>query len=202
MTQQLFVTGIGTEIGKTVISAILTEALKADYWKPVQSGDLEHSDSMKLQSLTSFEVIVHPETYRLQTPASPHYSAAVDGLEIELDKFELPCTQNHLIVEGAGGLHVPLNNQELLIDLIEKLNIPVVLVSRNYLGSINHSLLSIEALQHRNIPIKGIIFNGPENQSTEEIICSYTGIPCLGKVRETQEITPAFIKDEAGRFKI
>ncbi len=199
--KRLFVTGIGTEIGKTVISAILTEALKADYWKPVQSGDLHNSDSMKIQVLTSFDVNLHPETYQLNTPASPHHSAAVDGIEIDLNRFQLPETTNHLIVEGAGGLHVPLNDKELIIDLIKQLNIPVVLVSQNYLGSINHTLLSIEALQKRDIPIEGIIFNGKKNKSTEEVICSYTGIKCLGNIEETQEVTQGFIQKQALFFK-
>jgi len=198
--KRLFVTGIGTEIGKTVISAILTEALQADYWKPVQSGDLHQSDSMKIQSLTSFDVVIHPETYRLQTPVSPHYSAAIDGVEIEINKFQIPETDNHLIVEGAGGLHVPLNQEYLLIDLIQQLNIPVILVSQNYLGSINHSLLSIEALQSRKIPIEGIIFNGAETKSTETYLCSYTGIPCLGRIPVSSEVSQQFIKKQASAF--
>lgn len=200
--KRLFVTGIGTEIGKTVISAILTEALKADYWKPVQSGDLHHTDSMKIQDLTSFDVTIHPETYRLNTPASPHHSAAVDGLEIDLNQFKIPETNNHLIIEGAGGLHVPLNNDQLIIDLIQQLELPVVLVSRNYLGSINHTLLSIEALQSRNIPIEGIIFNGPENKSTEKIICSYSNITCLAKIVESPDVTPQFIREQASTLNL
>jgi dethiobiotin synthetase len=145
--KQLFVTGISTEVGKTVVSSILTEYLQADYWKPIQSGDLHLSDTMKVQSLVSnSKTVFHPERYRLQSPLSPHASAEIDGIQISLNDFELPQTENNLIVEGAGGLFVPLNEKDTVIDLIERLKLPVVLVSRNYLGSINHTMLSIEAL--------------------------------------------------------
>ena len=142
---KLFVTGIGTEVGKTVIAAILTEKLKADYWKPVQAGDLDDSDTMKVRALVSNSVSVfHEEGFRLNHPMSPHAAAERDGVEIGLEDFEMPQTENHLVIEGAGGLMVPLNDQDCVIDLIEGSGTEVVLVSRNYLGSINHTLLSIE----------------------------------------------------------
>ena len=151
---RLFVTGIGTEVGKTVIAAILTEALEADYWKPVQAGDLDYSDTHKVRDLVSHDKSVfHPETHALHHPMSPHAAAERDGVEISLDDFQLPQTENNLIVEGAGGLMVPLNSKDCIIDLIEKLDIEVVLVSRNYLGSINHTLLSVEGIakqEHQN----------------------------------------------------
>jgi dethiobiotin synthetase len=201
--KQFFVTGISTEVGKTVISAILTEALEADYWKPVQSGDLDFGDADKVKSWISNEKSVfHPERFRLNTPASPHWSAEIDGVEIKLEDFKLPQTENHLIVEGAGGLLVPLNDQDLLIDLMEQLNLPVILVSRNYLGSINHTLLSIEALERRNIPIAGIIFNGQPTPSTENYILNYTQIPLIGHVKEAEgEISIDFVKAEAEKIK-
>lgn len=187
---QFFVTGIGTEIGKTVVSSILTEYLQADYWKPVQSGDLHLTDTMKVQSLTSNpKTFFHPERHRLNAPLSPHASAALDGVQIHLSDFTLPQTSNHLIVEGAGGLMVPLNNQELMVDLIEQLQIPVILVSRNYLGSINHTILSIEALERRKIPIAGIVINGEPNPATESFLASYCQIPILFKVEHFSEIT-------------
>ncbi len=198
MKKQFFVTGIDTEIGKTVVSAILTEALKADYWKPIQSGDLENSDSMKVKSLIgNSKTVIHPEAYRLNTPASPHYSAALDGVEIKLNAIQLPETDNDLIVEGAGGLMVPLNDQFLIIDLIEKLALPVVLVSKNYLGSINHTMLSIEVLKQRNIPIAGIIFNGKRTPSTEDYILKYSGLILLGRLEEEAEINPSIIEKYA-----
>jgi dethiobiotin synthetase len=188
--KQFFVTGIGTEIGKTVVSSILTEYLQADYWKPVQSGDLHLTDTMKVQALVSnTKSYFHSERHRLNAPLSPHAAAALDGVQIQLSDFTLPQTSNHLIVEGAGGLMVPLNDQDLMIDLIEQLGIPVMLVSRNYLGSINHTVLSIEALQRREIPIAGIVINGEPNPATEKFIANYSQIPIVFKVENFSEIT-------------
>ncbi|ARS39918.1 dethiobiotin synthase [Sphingobacteriaceae bacterium GW460-11-11-14-LB5] len=178
-----FITGIGTGIGKTLISAILTEKLKADYWKPIQSGDLETSDSITIDRLISnTKTVIHPESYRLTQPLSPHLSAKLDGIEIDINEINLPLTDNHLIIEGAGGLMVPLNEKELIIDLIKKLDVEVILVSQNYLGSINHTLLSINLLKQYEIPIKGIIFNGDENVETERYILQYTKIKKLGSI--------------------
>lgn len=195
MSIQYFVTGIGTEVGKTVTSAILVEHLKADYWKPVQSGDLEQSDTLKVQALVSNKrTIFHPETYRLTQPFSPHYSAELDGVSIELSTFQIPKTSNNLIVEGAGGLMVPLNGQDLIIDLIKKLGLPTILVSRNYLGSINHTLLSIEALKARNIRVKGIIFNGEPNDATESIIQKMTAVPIIARLPILADVDKQTIK--------
>ena len=142
-----FIAGIGTEIGKTITSAILVEYLKADYWKPIQSGDLDYSDTNKVQNLVSnTQTKFHPESYRLTQPYSPHYSAQLDNVTISLDEINIPETTNNLIIEGAGGLMVPLNEEDLLINLIQKLGVEIILVSKNYLGSINHTLLSVEAL--------------------------------------------------------
>ncbi|MDR6405482.1 MULTISPECIES: dethiobiotin synthase [Chryseobacterium] len=167
----LFVTGIGTEVGKTVCSAILTEYFKADYWKPIQSGDLHFSDSMKIKNWIGDNVICHPERYRLQLAASPHQSALEEGVLIDLNEFNLPETRNNLIVEGAGGLMVPLNDNDFIIDLIEKLSIPTALVVRNYLGCINHTLLSVLALHQRKIKLEYLILNGNFPPDTERIIC-------------------------------
>lgn len=196
----LFVTGIGTGIGKTIISAILVEKLKSDYWKPVQSGDLEDSDTLKVRDMVSNSYsIFHPETYRLTQPFSPHKSAAIDNVNIEKDKFILPETDNQLLIEGAGGLMVPLNNNFLMIDLIKQLNADVVLVSQNYLGSINHTLLSIAALKQYNINIAGIIFNGRTDTDSESYILNYTGINLLGAVPEYELIDKNTIID-AGKY--
>src|SRR5215217_5988408 len=171
----LFVTGIGTGVGKTVVSAILTESLKADYWKPIQSGDLDDSDTMKVQSVVSNNrTVFHPETYRLTQPYSPHKSADLDGVNITVDNFKLPETDNTLIIEGAGGLMVPLNNNDLMIDLIEKLNTEVVLVVQHYLGSINHTLLSLSLLYSRNIPVRAIVFNGDADEYSESVIKAHS----------------------------
>jgi dethiobiotin synthetase len=189
VSKTYFVTGIGTGIGKTVTSAVLTEKLKADYWKPIQSGDLAQSDSLVIASLISNNnTKIHPETYRLTQPLSPHLSAKLDGIQIELNNFWLPVTANNLIIEGAGGIMVPLNNEHLIIDLIKKFDVEVILVSQNYLGSINHTLLSINLLKQSNIKIKGIIFNGESNPDTESYILNYSGINPVGRVPKLQQL--------------
>ncbi|MGE6396533.1 dethiobiotin synthase [Chryseobacterium scophthalmum] len=168
---KLFVTGIGTEIGKTVCSSVLTKYFNADYWKPIQSGDLHFSDSMKIKEWVGENVVIHPERYRLQLAASPHQSALEEGILINSNDFKLPETQNNLIVEGAGGLMVPISDDEFIIDLIEKLNLPVALVVRNYLGCINHTLLSLMTLEQKNIKLEYLILNGSFPEDTERIIC-------------------------------
>ena len=171
LQKKLFITGIGTEIGKTVCSAILTKYFKADYWKPIQSGDLHFSDSMKIKEWVGENVVIHAERYQLQLAASPHQSALEEGILINSNDFKLPETQNNLIVEGAGGLMVPISDDEFIIDLIEKLNLPVALVVRNYLGCINHTLLSLMALKQKNIKLEYLILNGSFPADTERIIC-------------------------------
>lgn len=168
---KLFITGIGTEVGKTVCSAVLTKYFNADYWKPIQSGDLHFSDTMKIKSWVGENIVCHPETYRFQLAASPHQSAFEEGILIDLNECKLPETQHDLIVEGAGGLMVPLNDDECMIDLIAKLNIPVALVVRNYLGCINHTLLSIMVLNQRKLKLEYLILNGDFPSDTERMIC-------------------------------
>ncbi len=173
-------TGIGTNVGKTFVSAILAEHLKADYWKPIQSGDLKNSDTMKVRSLISNSTsFFHNERFQLTQPLSPHAAAKQDGLTINLSDFILPETKNQLIIEGAGGLLVPLNDQNLMIDLIKYLESSVVIVSQIYLGSINHTLLTIESLKRKNIPIIGIVFNGEYTPETEHFIEKYSHLPIL-----------------------
>lgn len=164
------IVGIGTDVGKTVVSAILTKALGAYYWKPVQSGDLHFSDTDKVQTYVGDSFRKIQERWRLNTPVSPHYAAEIDEVNIMDTDFVIP-NVTPLIIEGAGGLMVPLNNEGLLyLDLLEKWKLPVVLVSRHYLGSINHTLMSIESLKNRNIEIAKVVFNGDENIATEKII--------------------------------
>lgn len=179
---KLFVTGIGTDVGKTIASAIITEALEADYWKPVQAGDLDNSDSHKIKRyLSNTKTVIFDNAYALQTPASPHLAAKIDNVVIDLKQIQAPKTKNHLVIEGAGGVFVPLNDTDCVIDLIQP-DYKVIVVSRHYLGSINHTLLTIEALKSRNLPIAGIIFNGNENISTEEIILNKTGLKMVGRI--------------------
>ncbi|WP_428331133.1 dethiobiotin synthase [Mucilaginibacter sp.] len=196
----IFITGIGTGIGKTIVSAAIVEKLKADYWKPVQSGDLDKSDTWRVKSLVSNTTsFFHPETYRLTQPFSPHKSAAIDGITIDRSKFIQPETNNKLVIEGAGGLMVPLNDQFLIIDLIKQLNAEVILVSQNYLGSINHTLLSVFALKQYGIPIKGIIFNGTKDIYSKEYIMQHSGLELLGHLPEYNNLDKKAIID-AGSY--
>lgn len=198
---KLFITGIGTDVGKTIASAIITEALEADYWKPVQAGDLHNSDSHKIQKyLSNTKTKIFENAYALQTPASPHLAAELDGVSIDLHKIEEPKTQNHLVVEGAGGVFVPLNDTDCVIDLIQA-DYKVVVVSRHYLGSINHTLLTIEALQNRKLSIAGIVFNGDENPATESIILKKTGLKMLGRIENEPYFDANVIRYYADKFK-
>lgn len=202
MNNTYFITGIGTEIGKTITSAVLTEALQADYWKPVQAGDLDNSDTMKVRRLVSNnQSKFHPERYRLNHPMSPHAAADLDNVKIELTDFQIPKTDNTLLIEGAGGLFVPLNHEDCIIDLIKRLEIPVILVSQNYLGSINHTLLSINALKNIGIPIHGIVFNGKKNEATEAVIEKMGMVNILGRINELEEVTARSIKKASLQFQ-
>lgn len=198
---KLFITGISTDVGKTIASAIITESLEADYWKPIQAGDLENCDSHKVKSfLSNNKTVIHPNSYALNTPASPHLAAALDGVIIDLKKIIEPITNNHLVIEGAGGVFVPLNEKDAVIDLIQP-DYKVIVVSRHYLGSINHTLLTIEALQNRKINIAGIIFNGEENKATEVIILNKTGIKCIGRIEQEPYFDQNVIKEYADLFR-
>lgn len=186
MSKKYFVTGIGTSVGKTIVSAVLVKLWNAEYWKPIQSGDLESSDSLMLRALVGNELIVHPERYKLNTPASPHYSAEVDGVEISIQDFQLPETSGNLIVEGAGGMFVPINDQEFIIDLAEHLDLPVILVCSDYLGSINHSLLSFHSLNERGIAVEYIVLNGEFKESSRRILIKNK--PAGSKIMEIPQL--------------
>ena len=180
---RIFVTGISTEVGKTVAAAVLVEALQADYWKPVQAGDLGYSDSDRVRDMISnTRTVIHPNAYALKTPMSPHAAAEIDGIRIDTERIVPPDTGNHLVIEGAGGLMVPLNETEAIIDLIRP-EYKVVLVSRQYLGSINHTLLSIKALESVGVT-PYLLYSGEETPTTESIIASRTNTPVLGRIGE------------------
>ena len=186
MNKKYFVTGIGTSVGKTIVSAVLVKLWNAEYWKPIQSGDLESSDSLMLRALVGNELIVHPERFKLNTPASPHYSAEVDGVEISIQDFQCPETNGNLIVEGAGGMFVPINDQEFIIDLAEHLDLPVILVCSDYLGSINHSLLSFHSLNERGIAVEYIVLNGEFKESSKRILIKNK--PAGSKIMEIPQL--------------
>ena len=197
--KNIFITGIGTDVGKTIASAVAVEALQADYWKPIQSGDLENSDTIKVKKMVSnTKTVFHPEGYKLNTPLSPHASAEIDGIIIEVDKIERPKTNNHLIIEGAGGLLVPLNNKENIADLIKPTD-KVILVTKHYLGSINHTLLSYEYLKNKGINDIAIWINGAEYKSSEEAIKNRTDAFFIERINEMSEISKESIKQEANR---
>lgn len=170
-SKPLFVTGIGTYVGKTIVSAVLCEELKADYWKPVQSGDLDDTDSNKVERyISNATTVIHAEAHRFNLPASPHKAAKAEGIEIKREDFVLPETENQLLIEGAGGLFVPFSNDFMMIDLIAQLDAAAVLVVRNYLGCINHTLLSIHALITKNIPLQHVVFNGNFDDDTLDLL--------------------------------
>ncbi len=200
--KKFIVTGIGTDIGKTVVSAIITQALDASYWKPIQAGDLDNSDSLKVQNWTTDSVTILPEVFQLSQPMSPHAAAEIDGVEIAKEAFQLPLVEGNLVVEGAGGLMVPLNNKGLLlIELFKEWNLPVIVVSRHYVGSINHTLLTIEALKNRKIDIQGIIFVGDKNEVTESFILNYTDLKMIARIPLTHEVNTVFIQNQARILK-
>ncbi|HJP69975.1 MAG TPA: dethiobiotin synthase [Sphingomicrobium sp.] len=179
---KLFVTGTDTDVGKTVFCAALSGALKAAYWKPIQAGTLESSDSDTICKLSgNAPAMVLAEGYRLNTACSPHRAAELDSIVIEPDKLQLPDV-DPLVIEGAGGLLVPVTPKVLLIDLVVRWQLPVVLVARTKLGTINHSLLSIEALRSRNIPLLGIAFVGEANADSEQVICRLGRTKRLGRL--------------------
>lgn len=198
---KLFITGIGTDVGKTVASAIITQALEADYWKPIQAGDLDNSDSHKVKSqIANPKSQIFENSYKLNTPASPHLAAAIDGITIDLKKIIEPKTKNHLVIEGAGGILVPLNNEDCIIDLIQK-DYKVIVVSRHYLGSINHTLLTFEALKSRKIDVAGILFSGDENKASEEIILSKTKAKLIGRIDNEPYFDQNVIQYYADKFR-
>ena len=199
--QIFFITGISTEVGKTISSAIVTEALEADYWKPIQAGDLDNSDTHKVQQLVSnSRTKFHQSAFELKTPMSPHASAEIDGINIASAEITLPETDNHLVIEGAGGLLVPISDTETILDLI-KPDYKVIIVSRHYLGSINHTLLTLEMLKQKNKTIHGIIFSGEENSSSESIIAKMSGVPIIGRIEEEPYFDKTVIKEYAEIFK-
>ena len=198
--KRIFVTGISTDVGKTIACAILTEALEADYWKPIQAGELDHCDTKKVQQLVSNTVSkFHPNAFALNTPMSPHAAADIDGVSIQLQSIQLPKTKNNLIIEGAGGLLVPINTKQTVLNLI-KPNYKVIVVSRHYLGSINHTLLTINLLKEKGFDV-AIIFSGNEHKTTEEIISKMTKVPVIGRIDEEPYFDKNVIKEYAERFK-
>ncbi|WP_340152969.1 dethiobiotin synthase [uncultured Marivirga sp.] len=196
-----FITAIGTDSGKSLFSAIICEALEADYWKPIQAGYPRDTDYVG-GLLSNLKSDLIPEKYVLNTPASPHYAAEIDKVRLEVEDFDIPKTDNdHLVIEGAGGVLVPINENEFVIDFPQKWGVSVILVANLYLGSINHSLLTINELNRRGVEVKGIVFNGASNPASEDIILKHSGYPCLLRIQEEKEINHEVVRRYAAELK-
>ncbi len=189
----VFVTGTGTDVGKTLVAAWLALNWGADYWKPVQTGGVETTDSQSLAHLAP-RVRVHPSGVVLKAPLSPHEAARRENVRIDLSALPPPLTDRPLVVEGAGGVLVPLNDTALMIDLIERLALPVVVVARTSLGTINHTLLTLEALRRRRLPILGVVLNGQLNPATRDAIAHYGAVKILAEIQPLIAVTPATLK--------
>ena len=197
--KKIFITGISTDVGKTLVSAIVTEALCADYWKPIQAGELEHSDTHKVAEMISNSVTqFHKNSFALKTPMSPHAAALIDNIKITADSINCPETKNDVVIEGAGGLLVPLNSTHTILDII-KPEYKVIVVSRHYLGSINHTLMTVKILQDKGFNVS-IIFSGNKNTATESIIESMTNATIIGRINEEPKITKSIVKIYADLF--
>lgn len=199
--KQYFVTGISTDIGKTVVSAVLCRRLNAAYYKPIQAGNLENLESDFIKNLVP-GITIFETKYKLNNPLSPHLAAKLDNVRIDIENITLPNFKESLIVEGAGGILVPLNDEYTILDLIKKLKLPVIVIVKHYLGSINHSLLTCEVLKQSGVEIAGIIFNGESNEESEKIILKRTQIPCIGRVPELEKLNQEAIEEASKQLKI
>ena len=210
----LFITGIGTNVGKTVVAAILTEALQADYWKPIQSGVEEGKDSDTVKLLISnAKIVFHPEAYLLKQPLSPHFAAKLDGVAIEMNKItshfvtlsgveeESRSEANHLIIEGAGGILVPINSTQYVIDIAKQMDCEIVLVISSYLGCINHSLLSIDYLLRNQFKIKALVFNGEFEPEVKQSIVDYVKNTLIIDVPQLKELTKMAVLQISSQIK-
>ncbi|GCC53688.1 dethiobiotin synthase [Chryseotalea sanaruensis] len=196
-----FVTGIDTDSGKTLASAILCEFLQADYWKPIQAGLPRDTDTVE-SLISNSKTFFHPEHYLLKMPASPHASAKAEGKTLNISDVKVPITDNHLIIEGAGGCLVPINDQDFVIDLAATFNCSVILVADLYLGSINHTLLTANLLQQKKLNVKGIVFNGQPNPESESIILHHTKFKKLLHILPEKTINQHTVKKYVGDLKI
>ena len=187
---RVIVTGTDTDVGKTVVAAALAGALRATYWKPVQSGLIDGTDSDTVRALAGEAVPILPEVYRLQAPLSPNIAAAQEGVHIDPAALAMPDVDGPLVVEGAGGVLVPLTDDWLSADQFAAWGLPVILVARTALGTINHTLLSLESLRARGVEVMGVFFNGEENRETEDCICAIGKVAHLGRLGRVEPLKP------------
>lgn len=194
---KLFISGIGTNVGKTIVAAVLIEALEADYWKPIQSGTNEGKDSDTIRNLISnSKTVIHPETYLLKEPLSPHFAAKLENVQIDLETIQLPVSSSEvenrsIIIEGAGGLLVPINDKHYVIDIAKKIDCKIVLVISSYLGCINHSLLSIDYLLKNGFKIHSLVFNGEFEEDVKNAIINYAPdveIVCIPTINNLSKV--------------
>lgn len=198
MHDKIFITGIGTNVGKTVVSAVLCEALQADYWKPVQSGTEEGRDVDTVRLLISnTKTVFHTSAYELKLPASPNIAASAENTVVELEKLKIPKTENRLIIEGAGGLLVPLTHEKTYLDFVTANKLSVVVVISSYLGCINHTLLTFEVLQKHNVPVRFAVLNGTFDEEVKKTLLRFVNVPFITIV-QSESVTKDFIKQEAG----
>lgn len=198
MSSNIFVTGIDTGVGKTVISTLMGHALGYAYWKPIQCGDLHFPDEKHIKLLAP-DTKVLPSRYRFKAAMSPHAAARLEGVEISLDDFASPDTAT--IIEGAGGALVPLNERDFIVDLVPQLQASIVIVAQYYLGSINHTLLTLNELKRRNLPILGIVFNGEKNQETRDIILRHHSLPVLLEIPQLPSFDLEVLEEYAGLLR-
>jgi dethiobiotin synthetase len=191
--RSIAIAGIHTGIGKTIAAAVIAEAMDADYWKPVQAGIEERDTETVQRLLTNGSKRVHQEAFVLSQPMSPHAAAAIDGVDIDITKFDWPSTQKTLLVETAGGLLSPMSSTATMADFISYYRLPVILVVQNYLGSINHTLLSLEVLKGRGMQLLGIVMNGTANNASETYIEQYAGVPILARIPYFETLDNKFV---------
>jgi dethiobiotin synthetase len=202
MGDRWIVCGIGTGVGKTVVSAILMRLLGADYWKPLQTGLYVTDNEVVRKLVPCAKHQIFPSAYALKAPLSPHHAARLEKRPIDPSSINLPSTERPLVIEMVGGILVPFTHEKICLDLFTRWEAEWILVSRNYLGSINHTLLTIEALQARNVPLKGIIFNGTPNRDSEEAIVNVSGLPVLGRLLPEKRLDPTTIEEYARKWDI
>lgn len=200
----VFITGIGTDVGKTIVAAVVTEALQAVYWKPIQAGFDKGTDALTIASLTDAKTTILPEVYKLSMPASPHIAASAEQIRIDPDtirqKYLEYKSAKPMVIEGAGGLLVPLNEKDTVASLIQILDAVVIIVSRNYLGSINHSLLTAKECQRLALNTAGWIFTD-SYMNYEKDIVNLSDIPAIGSIPYTENINKQFIQNHAAALK-
>ncbi len=195
------IAGIHTGIGKTIVAAVIAEAIGADYWKPVQAGTEERDTLTVQQFLTNGTKRTHTEAVLLKEPLSPHAAAAAEGVTIDYTKFKWPATDKTLLVETAGGVHSPISANKTMADFISHFHLPVILVSQNYLGSINHTLMTIDVLKSRGIKILGIVMNGAPNEASESFIEQYSSLKIVARIPHFKTLDKDAIHECAKNIK-